>query len=60
MEKRQETKTKIPAIVELMVYQGKQAISVINKYIVPLYWVTVSWYFFSGIRIMIVKILNIQ
>lgn len=37
MEKRKETKTKIPAIVELMVYQGKQAINVINKYIVLFY-----------------------
>ena len=39
---------------------GKQAISVVNKYIVLFYWVTVPWDFYFGIRIMIVKILNIQ
>ena len=32
----------------------------VNKYIVLFYWVTVPWDFYSGIRIMIVKILNIQ
>ena len=39
---------------------GKQTMSVVNKYIVLFYWVTVPWDFYSGIRIMIVKILNIQ